>query len=89
MKKYGYTEIRRTSADQMRALCIAQSWFTLASNKEYGQFLEKADALENITTDDLVELATDVKEWSDTDMEIENIMWYIAKSCYVFFEADN
>lgn len=89
MKKYGYTEIRKTNADQMRALCIAQSWFTLGTNEEYSRFLEKAAALENITTDDLVELASDVKEWSNTDMEIETIMWYIAKSCYVWFESDN
>lgn len=89
MKKYGYTETRDISSYRMRELCIAQGWFTLATNTEYDRFLRKAAAIENITTDDLVELATDVKEWSDTDMEIENIMWHIAKACYVYFTSES
>lgn len=86
--KYGYKETRRITAYRMRELCISQCWFTLATNKEYSEFLHKAESLINITTDDLVELAEQVKEHSDTDMEIENIMYYIAKSCYLFFNRD-
>lgn len=86
MSKYGYTEKRTITRDRMRALCIEREWFTLSTNSEYTAFLDKAESIGNITTDDLVELATEVKEYSDTDMMIENIMWFIANSCFVFFE---
>lgn len=89
MKKYGYTEKRTTSIDDLRGLCISRNWFTRATCKEYDAFLTKAAVLDNITTDDLVELAEAVKEHSDCDdMEIETIMWYLPTACSTTFERD-
>lgn len=89
MKKYGYTEKRKTTMDNLIKLCITRKWFTMSTCKEYDAFLSKAVALDNITTDDLVELASDVYEYSDCgDMEIETIMWHIATACYLVFERD-
>ena len=89
MKKYGYTETRTISYFDLRSLCIRNQWFTHADCQQYDAFLSKAYKLENITTDDLVELATDVMEWSDTDdAECEDIMWEIANACNVCFRRD-
>ena len=89
MKKYGYTEKRTTSIDDLRGLCISRNWFTHGTCEEYDAFLKKGAALDNITTDDLVELATEVREYSDCDyMEIETIMWYLSTACSTTFERD-
>lgn len=83
--KYGYKEIRRVSMMALRSLCIKMNWFIKATNKEYAVFLNYARN-ESVTTDDLVEMATLVKEYSDTRYEIEDIMYLIAERCHTYFE---
>ncbi|MBQ3256349.1 MAG: hypothetical protein IJN43_16095 [Ruminococcus sp.] len=83
--KYGYKEIRRVSMMALRSLCIKMNWFVKATNKEYAVFLNYATN-ETVTTDDLVEMATQVKEYSDTHFEIEDIMYLIAECCHTYFE---
>ena len=90
MKKYGYSETRTISYFDLRNLCIINNWFTHADCRQYDEFLTKAGNLKNITTDDLVELATDVMEWNDTDgAECEDIMWELAHACNVCFRRDD
>ena len=89
MKKYGYSEKRTISYYNLCTLCITNHWFTRANCQQYDEFLTKAAKLENITTDDLVELATDVMEWSDVNgAECEDIMWEINKACNFHFISD-
>lgn len=84
--KYGYKEIRRVSMMALRSLCIKMNWFIKANNEEYAVFLNYANH-ENVTTDDLVEMATQVREYSDTEYCIEDIMYIIAHQSHTFFEA--
>ena len=84
--KYGYKEIRKMEASSLRALCIEHDWYTGGDVDEYSNLLSTAGDCENITTDVLVELATDIKSHSDTDYEITDIMYELARICYSYFE---
>ena len=81
-----YTETRKLFAYDLRALCIRNNWFTRADCQQYDEFLSRASALANVTTDDLAALAEIVSEYSDTDgAEIEDIMFDLAAACTVHF----
>ena len=84
--KYGYKETRHLSGSDLRSLCIKENFYTLGTNEEYFNLLETAEKTENITTDDLVELATDIKSHSETDAEITSIMFILAKACVSVFD---
>lgn len=84
--KYAYTETRKMTMDNLRALCIEHDWYTCGDNDEYSNLLNTAHYCENITTDVLVELATDIKSHSETEYEITSIMFELARICYSFFE---
>lgn len=88
MKKYGYKEIRQVGMCELRALAIRKNWFTKATEEEYAQYLNYANC-DNITSDELVEMATLVKEYSDADdQEYTSIMFEIAQVCFTFFEEE-
>lgn len=61
--KYGYKVVRRLSSDALRALCIEKAWYTNGNNEEYSNMLAKTKK-EDITSDDIVEIATDICEHS-------------------------
>ena len=85
--KYGYREIRKIHADSLSNLCIAKNLYTRGNNEEYGHLLyDMAEGKENITTDDIVEIAQDITEHSDTDQEITSICFDIARIAITFFE---
>lgn len=67
MKKE-YKEIRQINADSLRRLCISKRWYTGGDNAAYNHLLyDLADDKENITTEDIVEIAQDIMEHSNTD----------------------
>lgn len=88
MRKYGYTEIRTMSMNDLRALCIEKNWYTCGDVDEYSNLLTTAQNYGNITCDDLVELATDIKSHSETEYEITSIMFELARICISFFNED-
>lgn len=89
MKKYGYHEIRRISAYDLRALCIKQNWYTEGTEEEYGKLLiQKAAHKSNINIDDIVEIAEDIKEHSETLYTVEDIMSIVAQATITYIERD-
>lgn len=85
--KHGYKEIRKISADDLRNLCVRRDWYTGGSCEEYDNLLfNLADSKENISTDDIVEIAQDIIEHSDTDQELTSICFDIARIAVTFFE---
>lgn len=97
--KYGYKEVRKLGATALRALCIREDWYTGGDNEEYSRLLNMANR-ENITTDDIVEIATDIIEHSDMAVEryrksgglsfgecYTHVMFLIAEKCYTYFEG--
>ena len=94
--KYGYKEVRRLTSTDLRALCIREDWYTGGTNEEYYNLMQMTEK-ENITTDDIVEIATDIIEHSETaKAKFErasggenfylHVMFLIAEACNTFFE---
>lgn len=95
--KYGYREVRRLTRTDLRALCIRENWYTGGTNAEYYNLMCKVDNMYNVSTDDIVEIATDIIEHSETakaDFEeatggedfYTHVMFLVAEKCYTFFE---
>lgn len=85
--KYGYREIRKISVNDLRNLCIAKRWYTRGDNEEYNHLLnELAGNKENITTDDIVEIALDIMQHSNTDQDLISICFDVARIAVTFFE---
>lgn len=57
------------------------------TNAAYNHLLyDLADDKENITTEDIVEIAQDIMEHSDTDQELTSICFDVARIATTFFE---
>ena len=85
--KYGYKETRKMLSWDLRKLCINNDWYESGDAEDYSNLLEKVDSLENITTDDIVEIATDIIEHSDIKIEeFENICNALFTICHTFIE---
>lgn len=81
-----YTETRTITVYDLQNLCIRRHWFTRADCEEYGEFLTNAADIENITTQDLANMAAVVERYSDTDgMDTASIMWELNEACNVIF----
>lgn len=80
-------EFRQLSKSDLRSLCIRQNWYTCGNNEEYSNMLNKANK-GNITTNDIVAIAKDIKEHSNTNHDITSICFEIAKICYSLFEEE-
>ena len=95
--KNTYKEIRRISADKIIGICIRQDWYTRGTNEEYERMLSTASEKENLSTEDIVEIATDILEHSDSDRImssygmgydeiLESVMFEIANAAVVFIQ---
>lgn len=85
--KSEYREVRRILAEDLRELCIRNNWYTRGDCKAYSHLLnELAHEKENITTDDIVEIAQDILEHSNTDQELTSICFDVARIAVSFFE---
>ncbi len=80
-------EIRKIDAESLRKLCVARRWYTRGDNAAYNHLLnDLAEGKENITTDDIVEIALDIMEHSNTDQELTSICFDVARIAVSFFE---
>lgn len=66
--KYGYKVVRKLSSDALRALCIERAWFTNGDNEAYSNMLAMTNK-EDITSDDIVEIAADIIEHSNLSID--------------------
>lgn len=80
-----YKEIRIISAESLRTVCIKYNWFTKGNNEQYAKFLKLAD-VPNVTTKRIAKMAEMVKQYSNTDMDIECIMFYLNREMGTTFE---
>lgn len=87
MKKY--EELRRLTPDSVRTLCIKKQWYTRGDNEAYSTLLNKVwdieDSEQSITADQLSEIAEDIKAHSDTEYEVESIMWELNRAANTSF----
>lgn len=81
-----YKEIRVLHWDDLRKLCINKHWYTAGNSTAYENMLAKCEK-DNITTDDIVEIAQDIMEHTTgEERELEGFCFEIAKVCNTFFE---
>lgn len=89
MKSLQIKEIRKISADAIRALCITNGWYTRGSNVQYANLLyELGELKENLTTKDIVEIAVDIIAHSEIEADgrteaevIESVAFEIMRVC--------
>lgn len=85
--KFKYKEIRKISADSIRNLCVTKNWYTKGTNEDYRHLLvDLVDNKENITTEDIVEIAQNIMDHSSTDQELTSICFDVARIAVTFFE---
>lgn len=83
--KYGYKVVRGITAGKLMALCIEKGWYTNGDNVAYSHMLGMAKK-EDITSDDIVEMATDIIEHS-SNLSLDDFTYVcdeILKKSYSF-----
>jgi hypothetical protein len=82
-------EIQIIDAEEVQQILIRNDWFALATDKEYAQFLDYVQRLEetHVTLEDLRQMAVDVMRYSDPDtydqeMGIPGIMFELAQAVH-------
>lgn len=79
-------ETRKLYREDLRNLCIRKSWYTRGGNEAYAELLETADTLENVKSENIVEIAKNILKHSDTEHTLSSICFEVAKTCNSFFE---
>lgn len=89
-----YIERRTLHAYDLRNLCIRKNWYTNGTNEEYWklfQLLTKDFHSAEMTTEKLVEIATNIYNHSDEDdctdgyLSIPDILYDLARTCSTVF----
>lgn len=83
--KYGYKVIRKLTMASLRSLCVEKEWYTNGDNDEYSHMLNMTKK-EDITSDDIVEIATDIIEHS-SNLSLDDFTYVcdeILKKSYSF-----
>ncbi len=85
-----YKEIRRITAIALRQLCIREDWYTAGDEEEYRHLLfDLAQNKENLSTEDIIEIAADILEHSDSysvvGVCIENVAFEVACIAQTYF----
>jgi hypothetical protein len=85
-------EIQIIDAEEVQQILIRNDWFALATDKEYAQFLDYVQRLEetHVTLEDLRQMAVDVMRYSDPDtydqeMGIPGIMFELARAVHSIY----
>lgn len=66
--KYGYKVVRKLTMASLRSLCVEKEWYTSGDNDEYSNMLAMSKK-NDITGDDIVEIATDIIEHSNLSLD--------------------
>lgn len=80
-----FKEVRTVSWDEVRSLCMAKRWYTRGSNEQYSALAGYIFELEEVTTEDLVYIASDILEHSSTEYDLEAILWELSRVCNTCF----
>ena len=82
-------ELRQISTIKIIRICIENDFYTDGDYEDYNNMLTFASSLKNATTDDLEKIASDIKKHSETDCEIEDIMFSLANDCCKIYFIKN
>ena len=80
-------ERRILHASDLRTLCIRENWFTLGDNEAYDRMMTRTFC-ENLTTEIIEDIARDILGYSETDMDLPEIMYAVAAISHTTFAED-
>ncbi len=80
-----FKEKRFISWDKVRNLCIEKRWYTRGTNGQYTELAIFVEDLEEVTIEDLVIIANDILEHSETEYNLEGILWELIRTSWVQF----
>lgn len=80
-----YTETRTLLRTDIRTLCIRENWYTHGTNEDYENMMDLAAG--NITTETLVRIAQDIKDHSDTEYVVPQMMSMLARKMICTYTA--
>lgn len=78
-------EIRYIPPEDVRSLCIERNWYTCGDNNQYTYMLGTLCDKKNLTAQDIVIIATDIKTHSETDSTIADIATVLASYAITMF----
>lgn len=79
-----YKICRKLTMCALRSLCVEKEWYTNGDNDEYSNMLNMTKK-DDITSDDIVEIAIDIIEHSDLSLnDFTNVCDEILKKSYSF-----
>lgn len=78
---------RRLYSDDVMNLCRVKELYTCGNCSEYGKMLDMCNK-DNITDNQLFKIAYDILLHSDTERDIENIMFELSEISHTFFEVE-
>lgn len=82
-------EIRKIDFEKVRAMCISNDLYSCGTNEEYEHLLlHLCNDFENQKTEDLIEIALNILNHSETTIELTSILFMLANECcYTVFEV--
>lgn len=78
-------ENRIINRKNLKQLCIDFDLYTLGTSEEYEEMLKSAVFEEHLTTERIVEIAKNILEHSETDIELGSLCAEINRAAYTFF----
>ena len=83
-------EDRIITRKNLKQLCIDFDLYTLGTSEEYEEMLKSAVFEGHLTTERIVEIAKNILEHSETDIELGSLCAEINRAAYTFFiEEEN
>lgn len=83
-------EDRIITRKNLKQLCVDFDLYTLGTSEEYEEMLKSAVFEGHLTTEKIVEIAKNILEHSETDIELGSLCAEINRAAYTFFiEEEN
>ena len=78
-------ELRKLSMEKIRRMCIDNDFYTDGDCYEYDRMLTYANNVKRATTKEIEKIATDIKEHSDGDYQVIDIMFKLINECCITY----
>lgn len=89
-----FKETRTMSETALRRVCAKNHWYTHGTPDEFGKLCDRLTDCcgypENLTTEKLVEIGTDIWEHSEiTAYTFETVLFELARNCTAHFDLEH
>ena len=85
-RRRSYAEQRRIGAEELRTICILHGWYSKGTCSQYDRLFQRACSIDNLTTEDIANIAEDIIEHSDEESlsgyEFEDVMYAVILKTY-------